>query len=345
MSLETDDSGHNDNVPAQSQPNRILPFEFRGNGGEYFKIWIVNVLLTLITLGIYSAWATVRNNRYFYSNTFVNDVSFDYLAKPLQILKGRVIAVGLFLIIVGIASISPTLVAFIYLIFALAAPYIYNQAVAFKMRNTAYRNLQFRFYGSYGEAFKVLIAWPIGAGITAGLLYPLALRELHQYRVSKSAYGTTRFNFSASAKDYYKIFGIGVVIILCLSGIVVTLLSGLMALQGKILLGFLLSYFFAMLYFTVSLTNLVFSNLSLKEHSFSAKLTVIEYGKVMITNLVLITLTLGLYIPAAKIRMMKYMTSCMEFHAQGSLEDFVAAEKESVSALGEQLGEVFDFSA
>ena len=80
MSLETDDSGHNDNVPAQSQPNRILPFEFRGNGGEYFKIWIVNVLLTLITLGIYSAWATVRNNRYFYSNTFVNDVSFDYLA-------------------------------------------------------------------------------------------------------------------------------------------------------------------------------------------------------------------------------------------------------------------------
>ena len=345
MSLETDIPSHNDDDSIQSQSRRILPFEFRGNGGEYFKIWIVNVLLTLITLGIYSAWATVRNNRYFYSNTFVDDVSFDYLAKPLQILKGRVIAVGLFLIIVGIASISTTLVALIYLIFAVAAPYIYNQAVAFKMRNTAYRNLQFRFNGVYSEALVVLIAWPIGAAASLGLLYPLALREMHQYRVNKSAYGTTQFNFSGAAKDYYKIFGVGVVILLCLSGIIVTLLGGLMILQGKILLGFLFSYFFAMLYFTVSLTNLVFSNLSLKEHSFSAKLTVIEYGKVMITNLVLITLTLGLYIPAAKIRMMKYMTSCIELHAQGSLEDFVAAEKESVSALGEQLGEVFDFSA
>ena len=49
MSLKTDNSDHNDNASAQSQPKRILPFEFRGNGGEYFKIWIVNVLLTLVT--------------------------------------------------------------------------------------------------------------------------------------------------------------------------------------------------------------------------------------------------------------------------------------------------------
>ena len=122
MSLETDIPSHNDDDSIQSQSRRILPFEFRGNGGEYFKIWIVNVLLTLITLGIYSAWATVRNNRYFYSNTFVDDVSFDYLAKPLQILKGRIIAVVLFALIVGVVTISPTIGALVYFKFALAAP-------------------------------------------------------------------------------------------------------------------------------------------------------------------------------------------------------------------------------
>jgi hypothetical protein len=33
---------------------------FTGSGAEYFGIWIVNLLLTILTLGIYSAWAKVR---------------------------------------------------------------------------------------------------------------------------------------------------------------------------------------------------------------------------------------------------------------------------------------------
>jgi len=35
-------------------------FVFHGTGREYFKIWIVNLVLTIATLGIYAAWAKVR---------------------------------------------------------------------------------------------------------------------------------------------------------------------------------------------------------------------------------------------------------------------------------------------
>ena len=42
---------------------------FGGNGAEYFRIWIVNVALTLATLGIYSAWAKVRREQYFHRHT------------------------------------------------------------------------------------------------------------------------------------------------------------------------------------------------------------------------------------------------------------------------------------
>ncbi|MDZ7923373.1 MAG: DUF898 family protein [Marinagarivorans sp.] len=59
-------------TPLGSPAPRALPFDFRGDGMEYFKIWIVNIFLTVFTLGIYSAWATVRNNRYFYSNPTVS---------------------------------------------------------------------------------------------------------------------------------------------------------------------------------------------------------------------------------------------------------------------------------
>jgi hypothetical protein len=45
------------------------PFEFRGEAREYFRIWIVNLALGIVTLGVYSAWAKVRSERYFYGNT------------------------------------------------------------------------------------------------------------------------------------------------------------------------------------------------------------------------------------------------------------------------------------
>ena len=59
---------------------RIIRPEFTGSAGEYFRIWIVNLFLTPITLGIYSAWAKVRKKRYFYGCTRFDGDTFDYFA-------------------------------------------------------------------------------------------------------------------------------------------------------------------------------------------------------------------------------------------------------------------------
>ena len=69
-----------------------LKLEFRGNGREYFQVWIVNLCLTLVTLGIFSAWAKVRKKRYFYSNLILDGTPFQYLASPIPILRGRAAA-------------------------------------------------------------------------------------------------------------------------------------------------------------------------------------------------------------------------------------------------------------
>ena len=42
---------------------------FDGKAMEYFGIWIANIVLNVVTLGIFSAWAKVRKLRYFYNNT------------------------------------------------------------------------------------------------------------------------------------------------------------------------------------------------------------------------------------------------------------------------------------
>ncbi|WP_038928812.1 DUF898 family protein, partial [Yersinia pestis] len=77
-----------------SQNKSLHRVAFKGEGGEYFSIWLVNLLLTIITLGVYSAWATVRRRRYFYGNTELNGDRFDYHAEPIEILKGRLMVIG-----------------------------------------------------------------------------------------------------------------------------------------------------------------------------------------------------------------------------------------------------------
>src|SRR5690349_16157554 len=92
---------------ATTAPRVNIPFEFRATGAEYFRIWIVNLLLTIVTLGIYSAWAKVRRMRYFYGNTILDGHGFEYHAKPLQILKGRLIIVAAYVVFFFLTESMP----------------------------------------------------------------------------------------------------------------------------------------------------------------------------------------------------------------------------------------------
>src|SRR5690242_11951830 len=115
-------------------------FEFRASGGEFFRIWIVNIGLTLITLGIYSAWAKVRTRRYFYGNTYVAGHSFDYHASPVRILIGRIIALVLFGGYQLGAKISPFVAVAMAVFFIVAIPWLIVSSRRFNARNTSYRN-------------------------------------------------------------------------------------------------------------------------------------------------------------------------------------------------------------
>lgn len=58
--------------------DKSVNLKFHGSGFGYFKIQIVNLVLTILTLGIYSGWAIVRSKRYFYSNTEISGARFSY---------------------------------------------------------------------------------------------------------------------------------------------------------------------------------------------------------------------------------------------------------------------------
>ncbi len=139
------------------------PFVFRGNSKEFFKIWIVNILLTILTLGIYSAWAKVRTNRYLYSSTYLNNSNFEYNADPKKILYGRAIVVGLYALFSYFSEISYDIKIAIGIMigFLLIIPYLIRQAVSFKFKSASYRNVSFRYNGKiksfYAFFFKAFL--------------------------------------------------------------------------------------------------------------------------------------------------------------------------------------------
>ena len=137
-------------------------FEFRGNAKEWFGIWIVNLLLTIVTIGIYSAWAKVRTKKYFYNNTYVEGRNFDYHATGKQILIGRIIVIVAFILISVLAAI-PFLNIIIILALLVALPWLLVRAMMFNARMSSFSNVRFNFIGKYGRAFVVFVLAPIGA--------------------------------------------------------------------------------------------------------------------------------------------------------------------------------------
>ena len=141
----------------QTQDVATLDFEFHGKGMEYFRIWIVNIFLSIITLGIFSAWAKVRREQYFYGNLRLGEQYFSYLADPVQILKGRIIAFGLLAAYWACWNFIPITAMGLLIIGVLALPAILVASSRFKMRNSAYRNIRFQFTASFGDAYRTFI--------------------------------------------------------------------------------------------------------------------------------------------------------------------------------------------
>ena len=334
------------------ESQKAVQLQFSGKGFEYFKIWIVNIFLTILTLGIYSAWAKVRNKQYFYGNTLIDGSSFNYTAKPIAILKGRLIAVGLFVVYALINQFAP-LVGFILLLILMAfLPWIIIRSLAFNARNSVFRNIRFNFNAKVGDAVKVFLLWPILIIPTLGLILPLIWYKQSQFMVNNSAYGTTAFEFHAKVKDFYKIFFILLGVVL-LMGVIMSVVGVAMGLNPAnpdsqqmmmtLLIPFsTIIYLFMFAYLAAAMGNLYFNSTTLAKHGFTSAMQTSKIGWIYFSNTLAIAFSLGLLIPWANIRMARYRIHCLQLNVQNSLDDFIAAVEKHVSALGEEVGEVFD---
>ncbi len=256
------------------------PFRFTGTTGEFFGIWIVNLFLTIITVGIYSPWAKVRKKRYFYGHTWVADANFEYHGNPVAILKGRLIALAVFAVYSGFAHFMPQVAVFLAILLFAAAPWFIARSMAFNAFNSSYRNIRFRFHATYLDVFKAI--GPMGIVLVISffiptidpnqkteppviffvvlalqmlaffLVYPYVVGALKRLHVNHSQFGSSSFNTAATIGDFYKIFflTIGVLIVLLVGAALLGGIAGaLIAMINKtaaafaFVIGIMLVYF------------------------------------------------------------------------------------------------------
>jgi uncharacterized membrane protein YjgN (DUF898 family) len=336
---------------------------FTGNGAEYFGIWIVNLLLTIVTVGIYSAWAKVRRLQYFYRHTELAVSSFDFHGSPIRILFGRVIALALFVSYNYSVRLHSRVTILVVLALAVALPWLLRNSFRFRLYNSSWRGTRFHFRGSVAGSYRVFLLNGFLTLITLYMMAPFMHQRLKAYQHDNSWFGRTRFSFHARAGQFYLIYLLLLlaivvfVLVISKSGMLGALtaisqaqkhgghvdpraiLRILLALYGTlILIGILVVPIFHAL-----LTNLIWSNTRLAEHRIECTMSPLVLIWITFSNFVLAVLTLGLFIPWASVRLARFQLHAVRVIPASDLQEFVSAEPETIGAVGEEAASAFDF--
>lgn len=345
-------------------PRGPEPVVFSGNWQDYFKIWIVNLLLTVVTLGIYAAWAKVRKQRYFYAHTRIFGHSFEYLADPKKILVGNLIVGGSFMLLAFSQTISPVLYVVLALILAVFVPLLIVRALSFNARNTAWRGLRFNFTGAYGESLKAFLLRPLLMVVTLGFALPWIARKQKEFVVNRHAFGTTPFALSGTTADFYKIYARAALfflpLIVAYIGMIALFIMAAAKQAGKpkgpppidpaafgvLGLVFLIALPLALVgasYFRARMFTYLWNHTTLAGHRFVATMRARSLLRLTLVNTFATALTAGLMHPWASIRLAQFQADSVKVLAADDLDAFVSAAQPVGGAVGDSAGDFLNF--
>ena len=144
---------------------RSLSVRFTAAGRDYFRLWIVNLLLTIVTLGFYLPFAKVRQLRFFHAHTLIDDAPLAFDGDARKLLRSHVL-VGLAVLVYVASSVwAPALAGVAALVGLAAWPWLMCLSLRFRLGQTRWRGLRFGFNGGVAEAYRIFLP----------LLVPLAL--------------------------------------------------------------------------------------------------------------------------------------------------------------------------
>jgi uncharacterized membrane protein YjgN (DUF898 family) len=322
---------------------------FTGSAKEYFGIWIVNVLLTIVTIGIYSAWAKVRRKRYFNGNTVIHGRAFGYHATGGQIFKGRLIAFAFIVVAQLMGLIHPYLVFLPPLLLMVFLPWLIMRSIRFNARVTSYRNVRFDFAGTAGGAFLSVMLGGLVAFFSLGILAPLSSRWMNRYIFGNLRYGDRPFSADPKISKLYRVWIIPAIMVI-IGGAIASFIGTAIVLGSSAMLsetdsnnesvaialvvssiyigifGAIIVYGLAGIVYRIGVRNVVVNSMLLDgKHQLQSDLGRARYVWIVVTNLIVTIISLGLMRPWAAVREARYSVEHTAIRFDGEVGEVLSS--------------------
>lgn len=355
-------------------------FTYDGRLGELYGIFLVNLLLTILTLSVWRFWGKTRIRRYIWAHTSLAGDRFEYTGTGGELFLGFIIVMIAFVIAnIGITGLqiafepgspvhdatqSVLALAILYLTFV--AQYA---AQRYRLSRTLWRGISGGMTGSAwawgikGMFFSVL------ALLSIGLAWPWAQMRLIDDRLNNSYFGDAKASISTSSRPLYLPYLVGLAVTLAGSGIIgyaiylfmdSPLGDGLARLFNPnggpdvgaaivvifiaILAAYLAIFVVSILAFAayfVAMAREIAKRLELGTLRFATPITPGRLIGRYLGNVVIIVLTLGLGLPIAIHRTMKFLAANIEIVGAVEGSEITRADLPR-PRIGEGLLEAFD---
>jgi uncharacterized membrane protein YjgN (DUF898 family) len=186
---------------------------FNGSGGALFSIYLRNLLLTLVTLGIYFLWGKNRLRTYVVSQCEFEGDRFAWHGTGKELFIGflkvfAVLAPVLFLIYVapvvwkGVTSeLLSQAAAFVVYLFLV--PLAIVGARRYRLSRLSWRGIRFSFRGRVRDFLKLFIRGAILTGLTFGLYAPFFQTQARKFFSENTYFGNARFAFDGKGRDLF----------------------------------------------------------------------------------------------------------------------------------------------
>lgn len=342
-------------LPPCDQPEylgKVHRFQFNGQASEYFGIWIVNILLTIITLSFYAPWAKVRRLRYFYQNTDFFERSFDFTGLPTKILIGRLIALSIWGLYAFGSNLEPKVAIFGVVLFYLAIPWLLRATLRFTSRNSKFSNSRFYFSGTTKTAYIQFFMGLLITIFTLGLFAPVMIWLFKRYSFDHLYLGQLRFKLNTDWSSYMAAVYIPLILyIIAVVGIIVfnltiygigDIYSALLNMLNLILLAYfvLIIAIFPLIQARIFITT--WNNISVGQSYFKTDCTQWRYAWIVMSNWIVKILSLGLMSAWAAIRLYKYQVESLSLHLNDDPNLMMNMAQSDPSAIGEEISDIFD---
>lgn len=302
--------------------------KFLGSGGDLFVIQIVNLLLTVITLGFYYPWAKARTLQYMYGNTEFEGSTFQFTGTGNEMFKGFIKAVLILALIYGLfmalTYYEMPVAAIIVLYFGFLAlmPLIIHGSYRYRMSRSNWRGIRFGYRGDRGELVKLFYRDLFLTLITLGIYGAWFTVNLRSYIISHIRFGSAQFKWRGDGATYLW-----------------------MNIAGYFLTIFTLGIY--SFWWQKNLFEYYINNLHIERDgtaiAFRSKATGGGFAGLMIVNLLIILFSFGLATPWAIVRTMNFVFENIEIAGDIDVEQIVQTEQDYKDATGEDLADFFDF--